>query len=71
MTEKPLTQGQTDDLERLVDRHGMNNVLDALVQICAGKAEHVAAMWQDGPRAKQWDRVAGKISGASAAAEGL
>ena len=34
------------ELEGMVDRVGIRNVLYALAKICDGKAEHVASMWQ-------------------------
>lgn len=35
-----LTQGQMDDLERLIDRYDLNQVLEAISDICHMKADH-------------------------------
>jgi hypothetical protein len=49
------------DLEGMVDRVGIRNVLYALAKICDGKAEHVASMWQDTSTAQVWNRWAWRI----------
>ena len=51
------------DLEGMVDRVGIRNVLYALAKICDGKAEHVASMWQDTSTAQVWNRWAWRIEG--------
>jgi len=48
----------SDDLERMIDEHGLQAVLDALTDICWGKAEHLRTNWQDAASAKGWDRAA-------------
>jgi hypothetical protein len=49
------------ELEGMVDRVGIRNVLYALAKICDGKAEHVASMWQDTSTAQVWNRWAWRI----------
>jgi hypothetical protein len=44
------------ELESMVDRVGIRNVLYALAKICDGKAEHVASMWQDTATSQVWNR---------------
>jgi hypothetical protein len=48
----------TDDLETtleaLVDAHGLTNIVEALAVICAEKAEHLRANWQDKTTARAW-----------------
>jgi hypothetical protein len=48
-------------LEGMVDRVGLRNVLSALEYICQAKAEHLAVNWQDTKSAKEWERAARKI----------
>jgi hypothetical protein len=51
------------ELEAMVDRVGIRNVLYALAKICDGKAEHVASMWQDVSTAQVWNRWAWRLEG--------
>jgi hypothetical protein len=55
-----------DTLERLVDEHGLRAVLEALAEVCGGKAEHVLANWQDKALAKAWDRAGSTLERAAA-----
>jgi len=61
-----LDQSTKDDLEQLIDRNGLDAVLDALRDICAEKAEHVLTNWQDKQAAKDWDQAASVLDRASA-----
>lgn len=45
-------------LEEMVDKVGMANVLYALEHICGMKAEHILANWQDRSTAQWWQRRA-------------
>ena len=60
----------TEDLEALVDRHGLLHVLTGLELVCEEKAEHIRANWQDRKTAAFWDR-AGKACGAAARANAV
>jgi hypothetical protein len=53
-------------LEALVDKYDLKNVLNALVEICHGKAEHLAANWQDPVSAKLWTDAGRRIDAARA-----
>jgi hypothetical protein len=46
------------ELENMVDQYGLGNVLEALVTICHGKAEHLRSNWQDPNTARVWERAA-------------
>lgn len=50
-----LTAGQGDDLERLIDRYGLNQVLEAISDICHRKADYIQSLWQDEKLAKAWE----------------
>jgi hypothetical protein len=52
---------QMIDLETLIDRVGMKNVLYALAVIANEKAEHLALNWQDSFLSRTWERNAAKI----------
>lgn len=54
MTETPMTEV----LEALIDKHSLLDVLVGLELVCAEKAEHIRANWQDGQLAKAWDKAA-------------
>lgn len=44
----------TEDLEKLIDAHGLTHVLVGLACVCNEKAEHLRANWQDEPAANSW-----------------
>ena len=50
-----MGDGERADLEALVDRWGVRGVMDALAAVCADKAEHLRANWQDGRLAAGWE----------------
>lgn len=49
-------------LETMVDRAGMRNVLYALASICDAKGEHLRTNWQDANEARLWERDGDKLS---------
>lgn len=51
-----MEQTHQDQLEQLVDAYGIADVLGILMEICAGKAEHLRVNWQDDNAAKCWDK---------------
>lgn len=48
-------------LERLVDEHGLDHVLDSLATLCVMKAAHLREAWQDAGTARVWDTASRKI----------
>lgn len=63
-----ITQEQGLDIEALegmVDRHGLDGVLNMLSEICGEKAEHVRSNWQDEPGGKIWDKRASIVDAAT------
>ena len=71
LTDSELTAGEINDLEVLIDKRGIEDVLMALHEICDHKSEHVREMWQDYPLAKRWATVAGAIGVTVTKATGL
>lgn len=55
-----MKEGSPDfvTLEQLVDRHGLQHVLDTLGAICEGKAEHLRTNWQAVSAGDNWTRAA-------------
>jgi hypothetical protein len=51
-SEKPLA----DQLEAIIDRHGLSKVLFAMGEVCHLKAAHIAENWQDTKTAKVWEK---------------
>jgi hypothetical protein len=47
-----------DTLEGLVDKHGLQNIVDSLMDICFAKSEHVLSNWQDKALARAWEHNA-------------
>ena len=52
-----MTPEQVNQLEMLVDENGLDNVIDALADVCGLKADHIRSNWQDLETAKAWDRA--------------
>ncbi len=44
-------------LERMIDKFGLSDVLDAIASICIEKSEHVLCSYNDKTTAKAWDRA--------------
>lgn len=65
---KTLPRELETKLEALIDSDGLVNVLDAIQQICYGKAEHIRSAWQDTSLANTWDHAASKLDKAIVAA---
>lgn len=57
MTQEKLVE----ELEHLVDKTGVVDVLLALARMCNEQAEHLRCNWQDSVTAKHWDRIARTI----------
>lgn len=54
-----------DELDRAIEAHvdatSINRVLESLMRVCSGKAEHLAVNWQDAHAAKEWERLAQRL----------
>jgi hypothetical protein len=50
-----------DKIEILIDKTSANFVLNCIVQIAHGKADHLRTNWQDENSAKQWEKLASKL----------
>jgi hypothetical protein len=44
------------DLEQLIDRYGLPNVVQALADVCFEKAAHIVESYSDKPLAEAWER---------------
>ena len=53
------------ELESMVDRVGLANVLYALAHIASAKSEHIETNWQDKLAATQWSRAARRLDTAA------
>ena len=71
LNEYGFTEQEVYDLEGLIDRRGIEQVLQQISEICGWKAEHVATNWQDTSLAKRWLTVEGAVGCASTKATGL
>lgn len=56
-----LTANEQVDLELLVDREGLDEVLRSLGIVCADKADHIRASYSDASLAGRWDAAAKAI----------
>ena len=54
-------------VERLIDQHGVQQVLSVMSLVAAEKAEHVLASYGDKHLARKWVRCANKLAACSTA----
>ena len=66
-----FTEQEVYDLENLIDRRGIQMVLQQISEICGLKAEHIAHDWQDALLSRRWATVEGAVGVASTKAGGL
>lgn len=50
-----MTDQDSQELERIIDACGLDEVINTLADICFGKAEHLRSNWQDNNTAKLWE----------------
>lgn len=48
-------------LEALIDRHGMANVIHNMAFVADEKAQHLRVNWQDNVSARSWESVSRKL----------
>lgn len=51
-----------NQLEALVDKFSLSDVLLMLSDIAAEKAEHIRSNWQDSTTARNWDKAADVVA---------
>ena len=71
LNEYNFTEREAVDLENLIDKRGLECVLQQISAICGMKSEHIAANWQDTILAQRWATMEGTIGCASTKATGL
>lgn len=57
-TGNELSGSERDQIEGMVDRHGLSDVLEGIMEICSEKADHLRSNWQDESTARVWDAMA-------------
>ena len=50
-----------EKIEAIMDASSANYVLNSIVQIAWGKADHLRTNWQDESAAKEWEKLASKL----------
>ena len=50
-----------EKIEAIMDASSANYVLNSIVQIAWGKADHLRTNWQDENAAKEWEKLASKL----------
>ena len=56
-----MTDAHREELELMVDRYSVAEVLQALAQVCREKADHIRSNWQDQTTARSWDAAAVRL----------
>ena len=57
-----INQDQMTNLEAIIDKNSLHEVLNALADICAQKADHIQSSYQDKPLAKTWMKASKKLT---------
>lgn len=60
-----LDREQQETLEGLVDRTSLQEVLEALGEMCHSKASHLRVNWQSYYEAREWEKVGRKLDSLS------
>jgi hypothetical protein len=60
-----ITDDDFADLEQLIDKIGLSEVLQLLADVCYAKADHIETNWQDYRLAKLWEKAAAKLDDVS------
>lgn len=55
-----------EQLESIIDLHGLTSVVQSLADICGQKEEHLLSNWQDKRAAKKWRSAADRFDRLSA-----
>lgn len=71
LNDNGMTEQEVYDLEGLIDRRGIQMVLQQISEIYEAKADHIAHNWQDTILAKRWATLEGALGVASTKATGL
>lgn len=51
-----------DEVERLIDTHGLAAFLETTATVCNLKADHIRENWQDDATAQPWDRMGSRLA---------
>ena len=65
LNDNGVTQTESEQLEQIIDRRGLQAVVQELSTICGAKADHIEHNWQDKPLARRWATAEGAIGVAS------
>lgn len=56
-----VSQDDKTDLEQIIDRYSLQDVLGALAEIARDKGEHLRSNWRDKYAARTWELAARQI----------
>jgi hypothetical protein len=66
----PAHEDLANQLETLIDRYGIDNVIAMLGFVCGEKAEHIATNYQDASQGKEWIKLSADLDKLLAEVEG-
>jgi hypothetical protein len=69
--QRDLDSVELQQLEKLIDRVGIQSVLMGISEICGLKGDHIEENWQDKPLAKRWNTLCGAVGVIVPKAHGL
>ena len=53
-----------EQIEAIMDKHGVVRTLEMIAEICAEKADHLRSNWQDDVSATEWDLISSAVDSA-------
>lgn len=71
MSDSQLSEKELFDLENLIDKRGIEDVLIAISELCGAKADHIKVNWQDMQLALRWHTLEGAVGCVVPKATGL
>jgi len=71
LNEHGFREMEVHDLENLIERRGLQMLLQQLSEICGQKSEYYATQVQDTTTAKSWATACGALGVASVTVQGL
>ena len=53
-----MSKLEMNEVERLVDKYGLTELVGSIAAVCGEKADHVRENWQDDKLADKWTKAA-------------
>jgi hypothetical protein len=62
MVSADMSTQEQFELEQLIDKHGIETVLEQIAEICTAKAMHIRESYSDVTLAREWMRTGDRLA---------